>query len=86
MYKHINTQISTREILLHCTKTIGGWGGGGGGGGSMKLIKSGTYVKSCTNYYLCLRFESNNIKNGLGSAKNFGITNLVIMCIFNEVE
>ena len=52
----------------------------------MNLSKPRTYVKGYTNYYICIKFGSSSIKNGLGNVKKFQITNLAIMHIFNEVQ
>ena len=42
---------------------------------SINLSKPGTFVKGYTNYYICIKFGSSNIKNGLRNVKKVQITN-----------
>ena len=42
---------------------------------SIILIKPGAFVKAYTNYYISIKFESFNIKNGLMNAKKVQIAN-----------
>ena len=42
---------------------------------STNQTKPGTYAKSCTNYYICVEFESSSIENVLRNAKKVQIIN-----------
>ena len=44
---------------------------------ALNLTKPGTYVKTYSNYYICIKFESSSIKNGLRNVKKVLITNQV---------
>ena len=52
----------------------------------MNLSKPRTYVNCYTNYYICIKFGSSIIKNGLRNVKKVEMTNETVMHIFNEVH
>ena len=53
---------------------------------SMNWTKPGTYVKGCTEYYICTKFESSTIKIDFRNAKKVKTINEVIIRIINEVR